>query len=130
VGGYAVDTPAHGGTALGDAVTVPQPRSQESSTRPAQSSIAEPDVQEATTLWLQNQDDVYLDVVHAASQFVNPPIASYIISGEMAMIEVASDAGAINREQAILEILMATQESRATIICTYWLEHHDKCENG
>jgi len=63
--------------------------------------------------------EIELDV-HAASQVVNLPIASYIISGEMAMIESASAAGAINREQAILEILMATKRAGATIICTYW----------
>ena len=63
---------------------------------------------------------MYLDIVHAASQIVDLPIASYIISGEMAMIESAADAGAIDRKSAILEILLATKRAGATIVCTYW----------
>jgi len=78
------------------------------------------DVQEGADIIMVKPGMMYLDVVHAASQVVNLPIASYIISGEMAMIEAASAAGAINREQAILEILMATKRAGATIICTYW----------
>jgi porphobilinogen synthase len=78
------------------------------------------DVQEGADIIMVKPGMMYLDVVHAASQVVNLPIASYIISGEMAMIESASAAGAINREQAILEILMATKRAGATIICTYW----------
>lgn len=78
------------------------------------------DVAEGADIIMVKPGMMYLDVVHAAAQFVNLPIASYIISGEMAMIEAASDLGAINREQAILEILMATKRAGATIICTYW----------
>lgn len=78
------------------------------------------DVQEGADIIMVKPGMMYLDVVHAASQVVNLPIASYIISGEMAMIESASEAGAINREQAILEILMATKRAGASIICTYW----------
>ena len=78
------------------------------------------DVAEGADIIMVKPGMMYLDVVHAASQIVNLPIASYIISGEMAMIEAASEAGAINREQAILEILMATKRAGATIICTYW----------
>lgn len=78
------------------------------------------DVAEGADIIMVKPGMMYLDIVHAASQVTNLPIASYIISGEMAMVEAASDAGAINREQAILEILMATKRAGATIICTYW----------
>lgn len=78
------------------------------------------DVEEGADIIMIKPGMMYLDVVHAASQFVDLPIASYIISGEMAMIEAASEAGAIERERAILEILMATKRAGATIICTYW----------
>ena len=78
------------------------------------------DVEEGADIIMVKPGMMYLDVVHAASQFVNLPIASYIISGEMAMIETASEAGAIDRERAILEVLMATKRAGATIICTYW----------
>ena len=78
------------------------------------------DVEEGADIIMVKPGMMYLDVVHAASQFVNLPIASYIISGEMAMVEAASEAGAIDRERAILEILIATKRAGATIICTYW----------
>lgn len=78
------------------------------------------DVQEGADIIMVKPGMMYLDVVHAASQFVDLPIASYIISGEMAVIEAASDAGAINRELAILEVLLATKRAGANIICTYW----------
>lgn len=78
------------------------------------------DVQEGADIIMVKPGMMYLDVVHAASQFVDLPIASYIISGEMAMIEAAADAGAINRDLAILEVLLATKRAGANIICTYW----------
>jgi porphobilinogen synthase len=78
------------------------------------------DVQEGADIIMVKPGMMYLDVVHAASQFVDLPIATYIISGEMAMIEAAADAGAIDRELAILEVLLATKRAGANIICTYW----------
>lgn len=78
------------------------------------------DVEEGADIIMVKPGMMYLDVVHAASQFVDLPIASYIISGEMAMLEAAADIGAINRELAILEVLMATKRAGANIICTYW----------
>ncbi len=62
----------------------------------------------------------YLDVIYQASQIVDLPIASYVVSGEMAMIEAAAAQGLINREPAILEALASVHRAGANIICTYW----------
>jgi len=62
----------------------------------------------------------YLDIIHQASQLVDLPIASYVVSGEMAMIEAAAAQGLINREPAILEALASVHRAGANIICTYW----------
>jgi porphobilinogen synthase len=62
----------------------------------------------------------YLDIIHQASQIVDLPIASYVVSGEMAMIEAAAAQGLINREPAILEALASVRRAGANIICTYW----------
>ncbi|MEI9907343.1 MAG: porphobilinogen synthase [Actinomycetota bacterium] len=78
------------------------------------------DVEEGADVIMVKPGMMYLDVVKAASQFVDLPIASYIISGEMAMVESAAEAGAIDRERAIFEILIAAKRAGATIICTYW----------
>ena len=62
----------------------------------------------------------YLDIIHRASQIVDLPIASYVVSGEMAMIEAAAAQGLINREPAIFEALASVHRAGANIICTYW----------
>jgi porphobilinogen synthase len=62
----------------------------------------------------------YLDIIKLASETVDLPIASYIVSGEMAMIEAAAAQGLINREAAILEALASVHRAGAGIICTYW----------
>ena len=62
----------------------------------------------------------YLDVVREASQLVDVPVASYIVSGETAMIEAAAAQDLIDRERAILEALASVHRAGANIICTYW----------
>jgi porphobilinogen synthase len=62
----------------------------------------------------------YLDIISEARRSVDLPIASYVVSGEMAMIEAAAAQGLINREPAILEALTSVHRAGANIICTYW----------
>jgi porphobilinogen synthase len=62
----------------------------------------------------------YLDVVSEAARLVDVPVASYIVSGETAMIEAAAAQGLIDRERAILEALASVHRAGANIICTYW----------
>jgi len=62
----------------------------------------------------------YLDILYATSQMVDVPTASYIVSGEMAMVEAAAAEGSLDRERGILEILSSVQRAGASIICTYW----------
>lgn len=78
------------------------------------------DIEEGADVIMVKPGLMYLDVLHAASQFVNLPLASYIVSGEMAMIEAAAAAGAIDRERAIIEALTSVRRAGAQIICTYW----------
>jgi len=62
----------------------------------------------------------YLDIVRDTAESVDVPVAAYLVSGEMAMIEAAAAAGLIDRERAILEALVSTRRAGATVICTYW----------
>ena len=78
------------------------------------------DVDEGADVIMVKPGLMYLDVLHAASQSVNLPLASYIVSGEMAMIEAAAAAGALDRERAIIEALTSVRRAGAQIICTYW----------
>lgn len=62
----------------------------------------------------------YLDVLYATTQAVDVPTASYLVSGEMAMVEAAAAQGSLDRERGILEILSSVRRAGASIICTYW----------
>ncbi len=62
----------------------------------------------------------YLDVIHAARQRFDVPIAAYQVSGEYAMIEAAARNGWIDRERVILESLTAIQRAGASVILTYF----------
>jgi porphobilinogen synthase len=61
----------------------------------------------------------YLDIVRAAADVSDVPVAAYCISGEYAMIEAAAAAGAAERDALILETLMAFKRAGATGILTY-----------
>lgn len=62
----------------------------------------------------------YLDVLADVAASVDVPVASYVVSGELAMIEIAAATGAFDRRRAILEALGAVNRAGASIICTYW----------
>lgn len=62
----------------------------------------------------------YLDIIKEAAEISDVPVAGYIVSGELAMIESAAAHGFIDREAAIFEALYAVRRAGAQIICTYW----------
>jgi porphobilinogen synthase len=78
------------------------------------------DVAEGADIVMVKPGMMYLDVLYAASQIVDVPLASYIVSGEMAMIESAAEQGSVDRERAIMEILTSVRRAGAQVICTYW----------
>jgi porphobilinogen synthase len=62
----------------------------------------------------------YLDVIRAAYERFNVPVAAYQVSGEYAMIEAAARNGWIDRERVMLESLTSIQRAGAGIILTYF----------
>jgi len=78
------------------------------------------DVEEGADIVMVKPALSYLDVVREARLSVDIPVAAYIVSGEMAMLEAAAAAGLIERERAILEMLHSVKRAGADIICTYW----------
>ena len=62
----------------------------------------------------------YLDVLAEVAQESIVPVWTYQVSGEYAMIEFAAAAGAIDREKAIDESLIAFKRAGADAILTYW----------
>ncbi|GAA4973733.1 porphobilinogen synthase [Kineococcus glutinatus] len=62
----------------------------------------------------------YLDVVRAVADVADVPVAAYQVSGEYAMVEFAAAAGAVDRERAALESLLALRRAGAQVVLTYW----------
>ncbi|MCV7192477.1 porphobilinogen synthase [Mycolicibacterium brumae] len=62
----------------------------------------------------------YLDVVRAAAELSNVPVAAYQVSGEYAMISAAAANGWIDRRAAALESLLSIRRAGADIVLSYW----------
>jgi porphobilinogen synthase len=62
----------------------------------------------------------YLDVIRAARESFDVPIAAYNVSGEYAMIKAAAQAGWMDERQAALESLVAIKRAGADLIVSYW----------
>ncbi|MFM8858051.1 MAG: porphobilinogen synthase [Actinomycetota bacterium] len=78
------------------------------------------DVGEGADIIMVKPGLAYLDVLSAISAAVDVPTASYIVSGETAMVEAAAATGALDRDRAILEMVTAVRRAGATVVCTYW----------
>jgi len=62
----------------------------------------------------------YLDVIAAARERFDVPLAAYQVSGEYAMIEAAARNNWIDRDRVMLESLVSIRRAGASIILTYY----------
>ncbi len=62
----------------------------------------------------------YLDIVRRTKDSFNIPVFAYQVSGEYAMICFASEAGALNRQAAMLESLVAFKRAGAAGVLSYF----------
>ncbi len=62
----------------------------------------------------------YLDVIAAARERFDVPIAAYQVSGEFAMIEAAARNNWIDRDRVMMESLLSIRRAGANIILTYF----------
>jgi porphobilinogen synthase len=62
----------------------------------------------------------YLDVIAAARQRFDAPLAAYQVSGEYAMIEAAAQQNWVDRDRVIMESLTAIRRAGADVILTYF----------
>jgi porphobilinogen synthase len=62
----------------------------------------------------------YLDVIRAARERFDLPIAAYNVSGEYAMVKAAAAAGWLDEEPAAIESLTAIKRAGADIVVSYW----------
>jgi porphobilinogen synthase len=62
----------------------------------------------------------YLDVIRAAREAFDVPLAAYNVSGEYAMIKAAARSGWLEERLAALESLTAIKRAGADLIVSYW----------
>jgi porphobilinogen synthase len=68
----------------------------------------------------------YLDVIAAARDRFDSPLAAYQVSGEYAMIEAAARNHWIDRERVMMESLVSIRRAGASIIVTYYAQEAAK----
>jgi porphobilinogen synthase len=80
----------------------------------------EQDVAEGADVLMIKPALPYLDVLRAARERFDLPLAAYNVSGEYAMIKAAAAAGDLDERAAALESLTAIRRAGADLIFTYW----------
>jgi porphobilinogen synthase len=78
------------------------------------------DIEEGADMIMVKPAMPYLDVIAAARQRFDLPLAAYQVSGEYAMIEAAARNGWIERDRVMLESLQSIRRAGANIILTYY----------
>jgi len=78
------------------------------------------DIEEGADMIMVKPAMPYLDVIAAARERFDVPLAAYQVSGEYAMIEAAARNNWIDRERVILESLTSIRRAGAGIILTYY----------
>jgi porphobilinogen synthase len=84
------------------------------------------DVEEGADMIMVKPAMPYLDVIAAARDRFDLPLAAYQVSGEFAMIEAAARNGWIERDRVILESLTSIRRAGASIILTYYAKEAAK----
>lgn len=77
------------------------------------------DVEEGADIVMVKPALSYLDVVRAAKEATNVPLATYNVSGEYAMVKAAAERGWIDGKRVTLEILTSMKRAGADLILTY-----------
>ena len=62
----------------------------------------------------------YLDIIRAARERFDLPLAAYNVSGEYAMVKAAAAKGFLDERQAALESLTAIKRAGADLVVSYW----------
>jgi porphobilinogen synthase len=78
------------------------------------------DVDEGADMIMVKPAMPYLDVIAAAHERFDLPIAAYQVSGEYAMIEAAARNNWIDRERVMMESLTSIRRAGASIILSYY----------
>lgn len=89
----------------------------------------EQDIEEGADIVMVKPALCYLDVISAAREEFNHPLAAYNVSGEYSMIKAASKMGWIDEDKVAYEILTSIKRAGADIIITYFAKQIAKSLN-
>lgn len=84
------------------------------------------DIEEGADMIMVKPAMPYLDVIAAARERFDLPLAAYQVSGEYAMIEAAARNNWIDRERVMMESLQSIRRAGASIILTYYAKEAAK----
>ncbi len=80
----------------------------------------ESDLEEGADMIMVKPALPYLDVIAAARERFDVPLAAYQVSGEYAMIEAAARNNWIDRDRVMMESLISIRRAGAQIVLTYY----------
>ena len=78
------------------------------------------DLEEGADMIMVKPALAYLDIIHAARQRFDVPIAAYQVSGEFSMIMAAAANGWVDRERIMMETLTSIRRAGADFVLTYF----------
>ena len=78
------------------------------------------DIDEGADIVMVKPGLAYLDILRAARDRFDVPLAVYNVSGEYSMIRAAADRGWIDYDQVMLETLLAFKRAGADLILSYF----------
>jgi len=78
------------------------------------------DIEEGADIVMVKPALAYLDVIRAAREEFDHPIAAYNVSGEYSMVKAAGKLGWIDEERVMMEVLMSIKRAGADLILTYF----------
>ncbi len=78
------------------------------------------DADEGADMLMVKPAGPYLDIIHAASQEFDLPLAAYQVSGEYSMIKAAGRNGWLDEERAMMESLIGIRRAGAGMVITYF----------
>ncbi len=84
------------------------------------------DIEEGADIVMIKPALCFLDIIHRAGQRFDRPLAAYNDSGEYMMLNTAADAGLLDRNAAMMEMLTSIKRAGADVIITYFAKEAAK----
>ncbi len=88
------------------------------------------DIEEGADIVMVKPALSYLDVIRAAREEFDHPLAAYNVSGEYSMVKAAGMQGLIDEQRVMMEILTSIKRAGAEIIITYHAKEAAKILGG